>query len=170
LASFVAGENTDPTKYFGGAWYLFVPRRPEMMDSVSGSTPSNVLELSNIESVDSAPPSSKPIAVSEVKPDVSVAISQMAQARMESMAAPSDASESETLSVNSKSGGMEFGVEKGGFDWPLNAGSETTAQAAKFDSEDAWVAKGEAVNGILNDAGNESAYIALGKSTVSASK
>lgn len=140
-----------------------------MMDSVGGSTPVNVLELSSVASVDSAPPSSKPVGVSEVSPDVSVAISQMAQARLDSMAAPSDASQSATLSMNSESGGMEFGVEKGGFDWPLNAGSETTAQAAKFDSEDAWVAKGEAVNGVPEDAANESAYIALGKSTVSAS-
>jgi|TARA_B110000495_G_C22660237_1_gene390862 hypothetical protein len=140
-----------------------------MMDSVSGSTPLNVLELSNSASVDSAPPSSKPIAVSEVKPDVSVAISEMAQARMKSMASPSDASNSATQSINTDNGGMDFGVEKGGFDWPLNAGSETTAQAAKFDSEDAWTAKGEAVNGLADDVANEAAYIALGKSTVSAS-
>jgi len=139
------------------------------MDSISGSTPLNVLELSNVASVDSAPPSSKPIAVSEVKPDVSVAISEMAQARMESMAAPSDASKSATMSMNSGNGGVDFGVDKGGFDWPLNTESETTAQAAQFETENAWEPQGEVVNGLLQADASEAAYFALGKSNVSAS-
>lgn len=141
-----------------------------MMDSISGTNPLNVLELSNVASSDSAPPSSKPIAVSEVKPDVSVAISEMAQARMESMAAPADASKAASMSENSSNGSLEFGVEKGGFDWPLNAGDATTAEASKFESENGWKAQGEVTNGILQSDTNEADYIALGKSTVSASK
>ena len=140
-----------------------------MMDSISGTTPLNVLELSNVSSSDSAPPTGKPIAVSDVKPDVSVAISEMAQARLESMASPSDASESATMAMNSNNGGVDFGVDKGGFDWPLNSENENTAQAAKFEGESTWDAKGEVVNGVLQAESNEAAYIALGKSTVSAS-
>jgi hypothetical protein len=136
-----------------------------MMDSISGATPLNVLELSNVSSVDSVPPTGKPIALSDIKPDVSVAISEMAQARMESMAAPSEALDRSTVAMDSRHGG----VDKGGFDWPLNSRNDTTAQVAKFDGESTWEAQGEVVNGVLQSESNESAYIALGKSTVSAS-
>jgi len=139
------------------------------MDSISNITPTDVSELSNFSAADSTPPTGKPIAVSDLKPDVLVAITEMAQARMESMAAPSDASEKATMVFNPRNGGVDYGVEKGGFDWPLNAENENTAQAAKFEGESTWDAKGEVVNGVLQAESNEAAYIALGKSTVSAS-
>ena len=140
-----------------------------MMDSIGGSTPLNLSEHASVASSDSAPPSGKPAAVSEVKPDVSVAISEMAQARLESMAAPSDANASAAMSMNSGNGGVDFGVDKGGFDWPLDANQSTRSDAAKFDTESNWEARGEVVNGVLLDEANEAAYFALGKSTVSAS-
>lgn len=139
------------------------------MNSVSGTPPLGVQEHGYVASSDSAPPSSKPIAVSEVKPDVSVAISEMAQARMESMAAPADASQRAGLSENTSNGSLEFGVDKGGFDWPLNAEDGNTAEASKFESQNGWEAQGKVTNGILESDANEADYIALGKSTVAAS-
>jgi hypothetical protein len=105
-------------------------------------------------------------------PDVSLAISQLANARLDSMMAPESAQADESMQMNASNGGVDFGVEMASFSWPLDASEASTADGADVDSVDAWssaekAGNGETANGAKS---SESAYIALGKSTVSATK
>ena len=75
------------------------------------------------------------------------------------------------MQADQGNGGVNFGVDRGGFAWPLDAASSSTADGADFESMDGWEASANTVNGVLVDGeSSESAYIALGKSTVNASK
>jgi len=107
----------------------------------------------------------------EAEPDVSVAISDLAQARMDSLMGPASSDSSPTMEMGAD-GVISFGVDRGGFAWPLDANGETTASPAVSDNSVPWQAAEKAVNGVyVDDAqASESAYIALGKSTVNASE
>jgi hypothetical protein len=106
-----------------------------------------------------------------MRPDVAVAISNLAQARMDTMHSPQSNESMQTMQSNASNGGIDFGVDKGGFAWPLNVG-DTGTNEGSVDSMDAWTASKQAVNGIILDEAqaSESAYIALGKSSVNAAE
>ena len=108
-----------------------------------------------------APPAGEPAGAPAVEPDVEVAISDRAQARMEAMMAPAEAG-SETAGWDAKSGGMEFGVDKGGFDWALDVREKTTQDTAAFASQEGWSADSKVVNGVLIDEANAANRIAMG--------
>lgn len=147
-----------------------------MLDAINGSSNSNSAEplRSNpTEStpVDSTPPRGRAAGVEEVEPDVAVEISDMAQARMVGMMSPAQSGSESSMQADQGNGGVNFGVDRGGFAWPLDAASSSTADGADFESMDGWEASANTVNGVLVDGeSSESAYIALGKSTVNASK
>lgn len=143
-----------------------------MLDPINGSSNSTPAEPVRSNSSDSTPATGQPAGVEEVEPDVAVAISDMAQARMEGMMAPAESNSTTTLQMDETSGSFNFGVEMGGFAWPLDSGAPSTSEGADVDSVDAWKASENTVNGVLvGDAeAGESAYIALGKSTVNASE
>ena len=91
----------------------------------------------------------------------------MAQARMDSMmAAPAEAEKGQAV-YNGSTGAMDFGEDKGGFDWPLDAQGSTTASEAGFESQGGWEAAGQSVNGVLLDEASAAEYIALGKTSIS---
>lgn len=138
-----------------------------MMDGINGGKPLSPTEQSQQSVSQNTPPSGSPAGAPAVAPDVAVAISQLAQSRMAAMMAPASEAEKGNAMWNADRGGMDFGVDKGGFDWPLDAGQEATAAASKFDSQSMWTAASEAVNGVVVDDSNESAYIALGKTALS---
>lgn len=87
---------------------------------------------------------------------------------MESMMAPAE-HRSGTMDTSGANGGIEFGVDMGGFDWPLNAGAESTVSNETTSGDDGWVQSSEATAEDGTAASSESAYLALGKSTVNAS-
>jgi hypothetical protein len=113
------------------------------------------------------PPSGKPIGAPEAQPDVEVAISNAANARMEAMMAPAEHG-SDTITINERNGGVDFGVEMGGFAWPLNSEQESTVANDEVSGEDGWEASREAGAGPDVAESSESAYLALGKTTVNA--
>ena len=113
------------------------------------------------------PPSGSPAGVPAVEPDVEVAISEVAQARLDAMQAPTAEASKGDSAWNSANGSMDFGVGDGGFDWPLNANQSSTASGAEFQSEEGWSAGCEVVNGVLVDEANASNQIAMGQVAVS---
>jgi len=113
------------------------------------------------------PPSGSPAGVPAVEPDVEVAISEVAQARLDAMQAPSAEASKGDSAWNAANGSMDFGVGKGGFDWPLNAKQSSTASGAEFQSEEGWSAKGDVVNGVLIDEANAANEIAMGQVVIS---
>ena len=82
------------------------------------------------------------------------------------MMAPAEAG-SDTVEWNAKRGGMEFGVEKGGFDWALDVRENTTHDNAAFASEEGWSAASKVVNGVLIDEANAANRIAMGDTGIS---
>lgn len=131
-----------------------------MIDGTNGPTglaPASLIP----EPSSTAPPSGEPAGAPAAEPDVEVAISDRAQARMEAMMAPAEAG-SDTVEWNAKRGGMEFGVEKGGFDWALDVRENTTQDNAAFASEEGWSAASKVVNGVLIDEANAANRIAMG--------
>lgn len=143
-----------------------------MMDGINGSQSLTHTERSRAQISENAPPSGEPMGTESMRPDVAVAISSLAQARMESMQSPQSNDSMQSMQSNASNGGIDFGVDKGGFVWPLALGDTSTTEGAEFDSMDAWTASKQAVNGIILDEAqaSESAYIALGKSTVNATE
>lgn len=113
-----------------------------------------------------APPAGEPAGAPAVEPDVAVAISDRAQARMEAMMAPAEAG-SEAVKWDAKSGKMEFGVDTGGFDWPLDVREETTQENAAFATQDGQSANSKVVNGVSLDAANAANRIAMGDTSIS---
>lgn len=139
------------------------------MEGVNGANPVNATEDSRGTKVDSTPPKGQPVGAPAAEPDVSVAISELAQARLSQLEQPSSADSNATMQYTDN-GGVDFGVDRGGFEWPLNTQQETTATPGPSESMDLWKTSNEVVNGVhFDDAqASESAYIALGKSTVNA--
>ncbi len=138
-----------------------------MMDSINGTATAGPMEQVRDNMTKNAPPSAAPAGAPAVEPDVAVAISEMAQARMDSMmAAPAEAQKG-NAAYNGTTGGMDFGVDKGGFDWPLDAKQSSTASVAEFESQGGWEAAGQSVNGVLLDEASAAEYIALGKTSIS---
>ena len=141
------------------------------MEGVNGANPVNPAEQAQGTKIVSTPPTGQPVGVSAAEPDVSVAISELAQARLSQLDRPSSTDSKATLQYTDN-GGVDFGVDRGGFEWPLNTQQKTTAAQGPSESMDLWKASNEAVNGVhIDDAqASESAYIALGKSTVNANE
>ena len=113
------------------------------------------------------PPSGSPAGAPPVEPDVDVAISEAAQARFDAMQAPAEEASRGDASWNASSGSMDFGVGKGGFDWPLNASLTSTAAGTDFQSDEGWSAGGEVVNGVLLDEANAANQVAMGQTGIS---
>lgn len=113
------------------------------------------------------PPSGSPAGAPSAAPDVEVAISQVAQARLDAMQAPAAEPSQGDPSWDAASGSMDFGVEKGGFDWPLNANQSSTASGTGFESQEGWSAAGDVVNGVLLDDANAANEIAMGDTSIS---
>ena len=113
------------------------------------------------------PPSGSPAGAPSVEPDVDVAISEAAQARFDAMQAPAAEASRGDASWDASSGSMDFGVDKGGFDWPLNATQTGTATGTEFQSDEGWSAGGEVVNGVLVDEANAANQIAMGQTAIS---
>ena len=141
------------------------------MEGVNGANPVNPAEQSHGTKIVNTPPAGQPIGAPAAEPDVSVAISELAQARMNQLDRPASADSTATMQYTDN-GGVDFGVDRGGFEWPLNTQQKTTAAQGPSESMDVWKAANESVNGVhVDDAqASESAYIALGKSTVNANE
>ena len=75
---------------------------------------------------------------------------------------------SDTININERTGGVDFGVEMGGFAWPLNSEQESTVANDEVSGEDGWEASRQAGAGPDVAESSESAYLALGKTTVNA--
>ena len=136
-----------------------------MIDGTNGPTglaPASLVP----EASSTAPPSGEPAGAPAVEPDVEVAISDRAQARMEAMMAPAEAG-SDAAEWDAERGGMEFGVDKGGFDWALDVRENTTQDNAAFASEEGWSAASKVVNGVLIDEANAANRIAMGDTGIS---
>ena len=142
------------------------------MDGINGSQSLSPTEQSRSKTSENAPPSGEPVGVGSMRPDVAVAISSLAQARMETMHSPQSNNSMQTMQPNASNGGIDFGVDKGGFAWPLDVGDANTSEGVDIGSMDGWTASKQAVNGIIPDEAqaSESAYIALGKSSVNAAE
>jgi len=140
------------------------------MDGINGGKSLSPTEQAQQSVSNNRPPSSAPVGAPAITPDVSVAISNLAKSRMKAMMAPPSEAQMGTANWNEETGSMDFGVDKGGFSWPLDAGQEATVTASKFESQSMWTASSEAVNGVVVDDANESAYIALGKTAISDSQ
>lgn len=142
------------------------------MDGVNNSGSVGPIDQIRENSAANRPPAGKPMGAPTVEPDVSVAISDMAQARMDNLMGPESADSNATIQMSGDAGGFSFGVDRGGFAWPLDSNSETTANPSASQSMAGWEAAEQSVNGVYVDEGqaSESAYIALGKSTVNASE
>jgi hypothetical protein len=143
-----------------------------MMDGINGSQSMSPMDQSRARVSENAPPSGEPMGTESMRPDVTVAISDLAQARMDTMHSPQSNDSMQTMQSNTSNGGIEFGVDKGGFAWPLAVDDTSPTEGAGVDSMDAWTASKQAVNGIIldEDQASESAYIALGKSSVNAAE
>ena len=141
------------------------------MDGINGSQPLSPTKPSSSKVAENSPASNHPVGAVNMTPDVDVAISELTQARMETMMSPQSGESSEAMRSNASNGGIDFGVDKGGFAWPLDTAKTNTSDGADLDSVDAWQVAKQAVNGMVVDEthASESAYIALGKSTVSSS-
>ena len=140
-----------------------------MTDGINGSNSLSSIDHARDRVSDGRPPSGEPIGAPKAKPDVAVAISDLAQARFDTLMQPA-VSDSATGGQVSDNGGFEYGVDRGGFDWPLDAESKSTASAGPSESMEAWQTSKNVVNGVYNsdvDA-SQSAYIALGKTSVNA--
>ena len=142
------------------------------MDGVNNSGPVGPTDQIRENLAANRPPAGKPMGAPDVEPDVAVAISDMAQARIDHLMGPKSSDSSSTMQLSGDSGGISFGVDRGGFAWPLDSNSETTANPGTSQSMAGWEAAERSVNGVYVDEAqaSESAYIALGKSTVNASE
>lgn len=140
-----------------------------MMEGINSDLSTSAVSEASARPSDYSPPSGAPVGTPEAQPDVSVVISDAAAARLEAMMAPAEHS-SDTIKVDGGSGMMNFGVEMGGFDWPLNAGAESTIENEDVSGDKGWTQSSEptSVTGVA--ASSESAYLALGKSTVSSAE
>ena len=58
----------------------------------------------------------------------------------------------------------------GGFAWPLNTTADSTVENEQVSGDDGWEQSSEATSQTGVASSSESAYLALGKSTVSASE
>ena len=141
-----------------------------MTDGINGSNSLSPIDQARARVAETRPETGKPFGSPEVKADVSVAISDLAQARYDSLMQPASAATSSTMQSSADNGGIDFGVDRGGFEWPLDTGMEGTAAQGPTDSVKDWQASKDVVNGVYsaNVDASESAYIALGKSTVNA--
>jgi|GEM_PF-6548088 len=139
------------------------------MDGINGSVPASPNGEAPAQNTAFSLPSGEPAGAPEVAPGVAVEISEAAKARLDSMMAPSELS-SDTFNASAENGGVEFGVEMGGFDWPLNAGADSTVSTQSESGDDGWLQSSESdsLTGIAES--SESAYLALGKSTVNAAE
>ena len=142
------------------------------MDGVNGVNSLSSMDQWGEKNATTVPPRGKPAGAPEAEPDVELAISDLAQARMESLESPASADGRETMKMSTKNGGIDFGVDSGGFEWPLDAQANATVSQPQSETMNAWEAAKQVVNGVyVDDAqASESAYIALGKSTVNASE
>jgi len=140
------------------------------MDGVNGANPLSSADQWGDKSAMNVPPKGRPAGAPAVEPDVELAISDLAQARMAVLERPASADGSETMQMSTSNGGIDFGVESGGFEWPLNAQAIATVSQPQSETMNGWEAAKQVVNGVyVDDAqASESAYIALGKSKVNA--
>lgn len=138
------------------------------MEGINGNLSTSAVQQAPARTSEFTPPSGEPAGAPEVQPNVSVAISDAAAARMESMMAPAE-HRNGTMETAGANGGVEFGVDMGGFDWPLNADAESTVANEVTSGDDGWVQSSETTAEVGTAASSESAYLALGKSTVNAS-
>jgi len=140
-----------------------------MMEGINGSQSTSAGFENANRNADASPPSGAPAGAPDVQPDVSVAISELAAARLETMMAPAEHG-SDTMNTSGSNGGIDFGVEMGGFAWPLNTTAESTVENEQVSGDDGWKQSSEATSQTGVASSSESAYLALGKSTVSASE
>lgn len=139
-----------------------------MMEGITGSRSSAVVPEAPEPTSQFTPPSGEPAGAPEAQPDVAVAISDAASARLDAMMTPAEHSNG-TMQVSDSGGGINFGVEMGGFDWPLNAQADSTVANQSME-ENGWRASSEATAQTGVAESGESAYLALGKSSVNAAE
>ena len=136
-----------------------------MIDGMNGSSGPNTTEplVSNLNQ--SVPPSGSPAGAPPVEPDVEVALSELAQARLAAMQSNAPSSDDQAA-WDASNGSMSFGVDKGGFEWSLDVQEASTNQGASFQSQDSWANDDNVVNGVLVDDANAANRIALGDASL----
>ena len=136
-----------------------------MIDGINGtngpSAPDPLLENLNR----AKPPSGSPAGAPVVKPDVEVALSELAEARLQAMQSNApDASQE--ASWDASSGSLNHGVDKGGFDWSLDVTEGSTNEGMAFKGDEAWANTDQVVNGVLVDEANAANRVALGDTSL----